>query len=152
MRVWPVVAIALAGGLALGIWSGSGPDPGKVPTSDQVAGRMMSPFCPGLTLEECPSDQASRVREEIDQMVAAGATNSEIDRWIVDNFGEVALARPPSSIAWLAPPLLAAAGAGVVAMVLRRRVKPTASEPVELTEHDETLFEQDFGRFQRGSE
>ena len=52
MRVWPLAAIAVLGGLALGLALTSGPDPGAVPTSDEVAGRMMSPFCPGLTLDE----------------------------------------------------------------------------------------------------
>ncbi len=153
MKMWPLAAIAVLGGLALGISFLSGPDPDEVPTADEVAGRMMSPFCPGLTLEECPSDQASRVRGEIDQMVARGATNSEIDRWIVDNFGEVALARPGGSIAWMGPPLLALAGIGAVTLVLRRRVRAAPQpQPVELSEQDENLFQQDFGSFRRGSE
>lgn len=69
MKVWPIAAIAVFGELALGIAITSGPDPDLVPTTDEVAGRTMSPFCPGLTLEECPSGEASRLRTEIDQMV-----------------------------------------------------------------------------------
>ena len=153
MRSWPVAAIVAVGGLALGFALLSGPDPNQVPTTDQVANRMMSPFCPGLTLEECPSGQSSRVRAEIDQLVARGATNAEIDRWIVDNYGEVALARPGGSLAWITPPLLVVAGLAAVALILRRRVKPAAGpEPEELSERDESRFEQDFGRFHKGSE
>lgn len=153
MRVWPLAAIAAVGGLALGLTVLSGPDPDAVPTTDQVASRMMSPFCPGLTLEECPSDEASRVRSQIEEMVQRGDTNAEIDRWIVDNFGEVALARPGSSVAWLAPPLVALAGVGVVIVLLKRRVKPApAVGPVELTPQEESRFQQDFDRFGRGSE
>lgn len=158
MRVWPLAAIAVLGGLALGVALTSGPDPDAVPTSDEVAGRMMSPFCPGLTLDECPSDQASRLRAEVDEMVRRGDTNAEIDRWIVDNFGEVALARPGGSLAWVAPPLAVLAGLGVVMLFLRRRTgggeagpEPSAMVP-ELSEQDEKLFDRDFKNFKRGSE
>lgn len=158
MRVWPLAAIAVLGGLALGMAFTSGPDPDAVPTSDEVAGRMMSPFCPGLTLDECPSDQASRLRAEVDEMVRRGDTNAEIDRWIVDNFGEVALARPGGSLAWVAPPLAVLAGLGVLLFFLKRKTGGPETEakspaPVpELTEQDETLFDQDFKNFRRGSE
>lgn len=73
MKVWPIAAIAVLGELALGIAITPGPDPGSVPTTGDAAGRTMSPFCPGLNLEECPSGEASRLRTEIDQMVSRGA-------------------------------------------------------------------------------
>ena len=158
MKVWPLAAIAILGGLALGMVLTSGPDPNAVPTSDEVAGRMMSPFCPGLTLDECPSDQASRLRAEIDQMVGRGDTNAEIDGWIVDNFGEVALARPGGSVAWVAPPLVVLAGLGAVLLFLKRRTTGGGAEtaPVpaapELSPQDESLFDTDFKNYRRGSE
>ncbi len=157
MRVWPLAAIAVLGGLALGMVLTAGPNPDAVPTSDEVAGRMMSPFCPGLTLDECPSDQASRLRAEVDEMVRRGDTNAEIDRWIVDNFGEVALARPGGSLAWVAPPLMVLAGLATVLVFLKRRSGPgpgadPAPETPELSPQDESLFEADFKNFRRGSE
>lgn len=157
MRLWPVAAIAALGGLALGMVLTSGPDPNAVPTSDEVAGRMMSPFCPGLTLDECPSDQATRLRAEVEEMIGRGDTNAEIDRWIVDNFGEVALARPDGSLAWVAPPLMVLAGLATVLVFLKRRSGPgsgadPAPEPPDLSPQDESLFESDFKNFRRGSE
>ena len=91
-------------------------------------------------------------------MVRRGETNAEIDRWIVDNFGEVALARPGGSPAWIAPPLAVLAGLGVLMLFLRRRTggRETGAESMatvpELTEQDETLFDRDFKNFRRGSE
>jgi cytochrome c-type biogenesis protein CcmH len=156
MKIWPIAAIAVLGGLSLGVVLTSGPDPQAVPTGDEVAGRMMSPFCPGLTLEECPSDQASRLRAEIDQMVRRGETNEEIDDWIVDNFGEVALARPGGAAAWVAPPVVMLAGLGAVLVFLRGRnqagkPKPAGPGP-DLSTEEERLFEKDFENFRRGSE
>ncbi len=158
MRLWPLAALAVIGGLAFGMVITAGPDPGAVPTTDEVAARMMSPFCPGLTLEECPSDQASRLRGEINQMVLRGDTNEQIDRWIVDNFGEVALARPDGTLAWVAPPLAVLAGLFVIMLVLRRRQPPgQARTPIDeatsqLTPEEERVFDKDFGNFRRGSE
>lgn len=158
MRAWALAAVAVLGGLALGLAFTSGPDPDAVPTSDEVAGRMMSPFCPGLTLDECPSEQANRLRAEVDEMVRRGETNAEIDRWIVDNFGEVALARPGGSPAWVAPPLAILAGLAVVLLFLKRRTgeRKTAGESMatvpELTEQEENVFDRDFKNFRRGSE
>lgn len=158
MRLWPLAAIAVVGGLALGMVLTAGPDPGAVPTTDEVAARMMSPFCPGLTLEECPSDQASRLRGEINEMVLRGDTNEQIDRWIVDNFGEVALARPDGTLAWVAPPLAILAGLFVIAFVLRRgRTPGRAGTPLDkeapqLTPEEEGVFDKDFRNFRRGSE
>lgn len=152
MRLWPIAAVVVVGVVAIGVVLTAGPDPDAVPTADQVAGRMMSPFCPGLTLDECPSDQANRLRGEVEALVATGATNREVDEWIVDNFGVVALASPDSSVAWIAPPLLAVAGLATVLLVLRR--KPRAEEPsaAELSPQDEDLFDRDFGNFRKGSE
>lgn len=158
MKVWPLVAIAVVAGLVLGMFLTSGPDPQAVPTSDEVAARMMSPFCPGLTLEECPSGQASRLRSEIDGMVDRGDTNEEFDRWIVDNYGEVALARPGGSLAWVAPPLAVLGGLALVLLFLKRRTgSPEAQASLdeatpELSPQDEILFDKDFGNFRRGSE
>ncbi|HEX2053354.1 MAG TPA: cytochrome c-type biogenesis protein CcmH [Actinomycetota bacterium] len=152
MKLWPLAAIAVVGGLALGMSLVSGPDPNEVPTADEVSSRVMSPFCPGLTLDECPSDQADRVRAEIAEMVRRGDTNAEIDRWVVDNFGEVALARPGSTVAWLAPPLVALLGTAAVVLLLRRRVRPAAERPVQLSADDEMLFERDFQGYRKGSE
>lgn len=152
MRLWPIAAVVVVGVVAMGVVLTAGPDPEAVPTADQVAGRMMSPFCPGLTLDECPSDQANRLRGEVETLVATGATNREVDEWIVDNFGEVALASPNSSVAWIAPPLLAVAGLATVLLVLRRKPRAEEPSPAELTRQDEDLFDRDFGNFRKGSE
>jgi cytochrome c-type biogenesis protein CcmH/NrfF len=71
----------------------------------------MSPFCPGLTVEECPSSQAEELRGRISQEVAAGLTNEQIDDWLIANYGEKVLARPREVASWLVPlALFAAAG------------------------------------------
>ncbi|MDQ4148448.1 MAG: cytochrome c-type biogenesis protein CcmH [Actinomycetota bacterium] len=132
----------------------SGPPPDEVPTVEQVSQRTMSPFCPGLTLEECPSDQATQLRDRIEEMVQKGATNREIDEWMVSNYGEVVLARPDHPLAWAAP--VAAAVLGLIALVVlgRRRLvqESRANHPVELSEQERARVSEDLDRFRAGLE
>ena len=107
-----VAAVALAA---------RGPDPGAVPTAQAVEARVMSSWCPGLTLAECPSAQAGDLRREIAAKVAAGWTNDRIDAWLVANYGESILGRPRGMAAFLVPAAAVLAGGMVVALVLRSR-------------------------------
>lgn len=43
-----------------------------------IARQTMSPFCPGRTLSDCPSEYATEWRRDIRQMVAEGKTATEI--------------------------------------------------------------------------
>lgn len=135
-----------------------GTDPDAVPTLPEVSGRVMSPFCPGLTLDECPTDQSARLRSQLESMIRQGSTNREIDQWVVDNYGEVALASPNKTFAWAAPVALAIAGLGLtVVLVSRLAGKDSDGEPSERPEpkldaDDAELVEQDFLRYQRGTE
>lgn len=117
----PALALAALAALAGAILAGSrGPDPGAVPDTAEVGRRVMSPFCPGLTLEECPSSQAAALRERIDSRVRTGWTNRRIDEWLVANYGEGVLARPSGASAWAVPAAALAAGGLVVAALLAR--------------------------------
>lgn len=49
----------------------------------------MSPFCPGLTLADCSSQQAFALRDEINARLAEGAWGTPI---VVALFGAIALA------------------------------------------------------------
>lgn len=108
-----VAGVLIVSAFALLAWlflAAAKQDPDDVPTASEVAGRIMSPFCPGLTLEECPSQQAGELRDQIARRVASGSTNREIDRWLVDDYGESVLARPPQAISWMVPALFILTG------------------------------------------
>jgi cytochrome c-type biogenesis protein CcmH len=120
------IAVAVAAAMALG--AGRGPDPEAVPTPREVQDRVMSPYCPGLTLTECPSTQAVELRERVREKVEAGWTNREIDGWLVSTYGESVLGRPRGAASWLAPALAVALGAALLALGLARRAR-RAPEP-----------------------
>ncbi|AWV90264.1 cytochrome c-type biogenesis protein [Bradymonas sediminis] len=63
--------------------------PGAASTlSQQIGQEIYSPFCPGKTLEMCPSGQASEVRQDIQEMALQGMPKQEIIDTIVGDIGE----------------------------------------------------------------
>lgn len=53
-------------------------EPEEAQRASAIARRTMSPFCPGRTLADCPSQYAAEWRQDIRQMVAEGRTPEEI--------------------------------------------------------------------------
>lgn len=92
--------------------------------ANDIAAEIVSPFCPGVTLENCPSDRAVALRARIESWAEQGWDRDRILLALEDLYGESIRALPPKSGsglgAWLAP-LLALAGGAVLAAVLIRR-------------------------------
>jgi cytochrome c-type biogenesis protein CcmH len=69
--------------------------------------RIMSPYCPGLTLTTCPSEGAVILKDSIRAELAAGRTADELMRALEERFGEAIHASPPARgfglIAWGMP-------------------------------------------------
>lgn len=102
LRAIFTAALVLAGGQALGLVQGLGiaqaqtaqaqtapagaeaPRPGSETSGESqrkaqsIARRTMSPFCPGRTLADCPSEHAAAWRREIQVMLDEGRTAQEI--------------------------------------------------------------------------
>lgn len=73
---------------------------------------IISPFCPGVTLHECPSAEATRLRDRIESWFRDGMTREEILVTLESEYGSGVRASPsPSGMglaAWLG------VGAGVM--------------------------------------
>lgn len=93
-----------------------------------LAGELMSPFCPGRTVASCPSPQATELIQWIATQEAAGATREEVIAVLVERHGEEILGAPPAKgiTLWAYVfPVLGFAGFGLIAFrVLRRIVAP----------------------------
>ena len=113
----------------------AGPDE----VANSVSQKIMSPFCPGLTLHDCPSDAAADLREDIAGWAREGMSEEAIIDRLEGEFGPGILATPPKDgaglIAWLLPiaGLLAAVATG--SFLARRWTRATgaAEEPVAET-------------------
>jgi cytochrome c-type biogenesis protein CcmH/NrfF len=96
------------------------------PEARAAISRLLSPYCPGLMLDQCPSDAARILRDSIHALALQGWNSDAIEAWMLSNHGEQYRAVPKRSgaglLAWLLPPLALLLGLGGVGAVLRRFV------------------------------
>lgn len=101
-------------------------DPEIRRTHSRLVSELMSPFCHGLTLENCPTSGASEMRDQILAWLVEGRTESWILDTLVDEWGETILGAPRFSgigiIAWVAPGVLLLAAGLWMVLWLRRSV------------------------------
>ena len=91
---------------------------------------LMSPYCPGRTLADCPSEKAEELRGWIVDQEAEGRSAEEVHAEILAAFGDVVRQAPaPTGLglaAYVIPILLFLAGGGLVGVFLRRQTRASA--------------------------
>ena len=74
--------------------------------ANEISEEVMSPFCPGVTLEECPSQAALDLRQKIRTWAEQGWSRERIMSELEDSFGSRIYAMPQDSKglgAWALP-------------------------------------------------
>jgi cytochrome c-type biogenesis protein CcmH/NrfF len=135
-RVLPLAGLllALAGPAA-------GAEPGW---SRQLEHELMSPYCPGRALIECPSEKAVELRLWIQAQEQAGAPREAVEARLFEQFGEQ-LRQAPRAAGWglwayLVPVAALLAGGLVVAAFLRRGAQHgSAPQPLPARARDPEL-------------
>ena len=98
----------------------------------RVTGSVMSPFCPGRLIADCPSPAAIELREQIRKRIAAGETAETIKAELLETYGEFVRAAPTAEgfdlAAWLVPPIALVVAAVSVMVWMRRRGTKLAPE------------------------
>lgn len=101
-------------------------------TANRISENIMSPFCPGVTLHDCPSPQADDLRDRIRGWAAQGMSEERIMDRLVAEYGEEVRAIPPGDgggiTAWVVPVLVALCGAGLATILARRWTKARERE------------------------
>lgn len=100
--------------------------------ANDLSGEIMSPFCPGVTLHECPSAEAINLRDRIAQWFSGGQTRAQIMERLEDEYGRGIRAAPAVGGtglgAWLLPIVAIAVGLGVAVLLLRRWIRTPATQ------------------------
>jgi cytochrome c-type biogenesis protein CcmH/NrfF len=100
-----------------------------------LANDLMSPFCPGRSLADCPSPDAASLRLWIVVQAAAGRTRADVEQELYTRYGEVIRAKPKvegfGTAAYLIPIGAFVAGGGLVVWFLQRATKRGRSRPAE---------------------
>jgi cytochrome c-type biogenesis protein CcmH len=152
-----VLALALALGAPLGAVAAQEPPAAGAPAPDwgyALAREIMSPFCPGLTLADCPSLQAQTLRAWILVQGAAGRSREEVEAELLERYGDQILAAPrPRGFgltAYAIPIGVFLAGGALVAAFLRRQIREARSAPAPaaapLSADLERLVDEELGR------
>jgi cytochrome c-type biogenesis protein CcmH/NrfF len=106
---------------------------------------VMSPYCPGRTISNCPSPQADVLKTEIKEKLASGQAADDIKEELYASFGDdlrtVPRAKGFGLLAWVVPGLGFLAGGWAIAVWMNRTKTPqqTASDPVEIALDPESL-------------
>ena len=120
-----------------------------------LANELMSPFCPGRSLAECPSPNAETLRLWIIVQEAAGRSRASVEEELYARYGDEILAAPRAEgfgLTASAIPIFAFAfGGAVVFFVLRRltrrpRGETPLAEPVAVDPELERLVDEELAR------
>jgi cytochrome c-type biogenesis protein CcmH/NrfF len=95
-----------------------------------MANELMSPFCPGRSLADCPSPDAASLRMWIAVQAAAGRSRADIEEELYGKYGEAIRGAPKAEgiglAAYWIPAAVFAAGGGLVGWFLHRATRRTS--------------------------
>jgi cytochrome c-type biogenesis protein CcmH/NrfF len=92
--------------------------------ANDVAAKVMSPFCPGVTLHDCPSAEATALIDRIERWARDGMTEEQIVNALEAQYGVGIRSTPPAGdggwLAWALPGAGLLAGLALGWLLLRR--------------------------------
>lgn len=111
--------------------------------TDALAAELRCPDCQGLSVADSQTAAAREIRRQIDELIAAGATDQEVRDHFTSRYGEWILLAPSAPVLWLIPFAAVLAGLLALAAWLVSRRPQTAAATAPPTEqqrrrvHDE---------------
>jgi cytochrome c-type biogenesis protein CcmH len=137
------VAVALVLALAPGA---TGQSPQDVANS--ISEQVMSPFCPGVTLHDCPSDNAIQLRARIAAWASRGWSKEKIMTKLFSEYSDIRAVPPDRGaflLVWLLPAFAVVIGAGTAFALARRWTRKGGDPPPrsELAPRDRHRLEEE---------
>jgi cytochrome c-type biogenesis protein CcmH len=106
-------------------------DPAQELEAAEVFQSVLSPFCPGRLLRDCPSGAAQELKDKIRAMIVEGKPRAEIESYLFALYGDTIRSVPPrhgfGNVAWWGPAVFVLIGLGILGVWLRS--KRTTEEP-----------------------
>ena len=117
----------------------------------KLAGELRCLVCQGESLAESHSDFAADMLKKIRGLVQEGNSDQEVKDYLVARYGDFILYRPPFSgitaYIWIAPFVIAVAGAGLLIFNIKRRRVRVQMAPLSEEEQArvDSLLKEDTG-------
>ena len=112
-------------------------DPAQELEAAAVFESVLSPFCPGRLLRDCPSTAAHELKDKIRTMIVEGKSRAEIETYLFALYGDTIRSVPPKhgfgNVAWWGPAVFVLIGAGILGVWLRSKKTGTEPPPQEIT-------------------
>ena len=114
------------------------PPVGQDPVIEQrmmaLAEELRCLVCQNQTLADSHADLAADLRQEIRELMQKGQSDEEVKRYLVARYGDFVLYRPPLKsstwLLWFGPAVLLVGGLATLYLVLLRRRRLLAAEPL----------------------
>jgi cytochrome c-type biogenesis protein CcmH len=117
--------VVLAVALAIGNGLGSSAPPTLAQRAAAIEGNLRCPSCEDLSVAQSTTSSALAVRREVNQLLAAGASDAQIEQRLVAQYGPSILLRPPTSglsaVVWILPAVAGALALGALGTLFWRR-------------------------------
>ena len=114
--------------------------------ASRISSEVMSPFCDGVTLHDCPSAEADELRREIATWARAGMSEQAILDRLEREYG-VVRGTPDNAVAWILPGLAALGGAVGVLLLARRWAKRGPRAPARVSAEDRRRIDAELGAY-----
>jgi cytochrome c-type biogenesis protein CcmH/NrfF len=133
-----IAAFLVAAGLVLvGVAVPAAPASADEAWSQDLWYDLMSPYCPGRTLADCPSPQAQELRAWIAEQEKQGRSREDVESQLYRLYGDVILSAPRAEgwgLAAYGVPVAAFLLGGALLAVFLRRQSRSAPEPAAAAE------------------
>jgi cytochrome c-type biogenesis protein CcmH/NrfF len=114
--------------------------PSESRQAQEIVRNTASPFCPGKTLDSCPSPQAAKWRSDVHEWVAEGIPEPEIRERLQARVPGFDLSIPQLKWGWLIPVLaLALSTLWFIVMARRLRGRSGSRQPSRELDQRDTL-------------
>lgn len=125
------VSVSVAGVSVGGnVWADTSQDD---PRATGLFRTTMSPFCPGRTLNDCPSPYAGEWREDIRKWVATGVPDDEIRRRLYERVHKDLTGTPNTAADSVLPIALTVGSLILLVFILRLLLRPAGAKPNDMS-------------------
>jgi len=120
-----------------------GEDPAVERRMMTLAQELRCLVCQNQTLADSQADLAADLRQEIRELIKKGQSDEQIKRYLVARYGDFVLYRPPLKavtwLLWFGPAVLLVGGLAALYLVVLRRRRLAATEPLSADQEKRAL-------------